>query len=79
MPTARKVEMAEALLARFDRHFFAAGTSGDERQRVAALMVEALTAENVAPMVGLEAAAVSSPRTPGNLLRFLRRRPMKPR
>ena len=79
LPTGRKMEMAEALLARFDRHFFAPGTSGEERRRVAAMMVEGLSAENVAAMVrSLEAVALL-PRTPANLLRFLRGKPLKPR
>jgi GT2 family glycosyltransferase len=72
MPTARKVDIVEALLARFSSHLFAVGTSPEERRRVAALLVEALTAANTP-----ERKRVLTPRTLANLFRFLRKRPLK--
>jgi len=72
MPTDRKVGMVEALLTRFGAQFFAAETSPKERRRVAALLVEALTAANTP-----ERKTVLTPRTFANLLRFLRNRPLK--
>jgi GT2 family glycosyltransferase len=72
MPTDRKVGMVEALLTRFGAQFFAAETSPEERRRVAALLVEALTAANTP-----ERKTVLTPRTFANLLRFLRNRPLK--
>jgi GT2 family glycosyltransferase len=71
MPTDRKVDMVEALLARFGSHFFAAETSPEERRRVAALLVEALTAANTP-----ERNTVLTPRTLANLFRFLRKKPL---
>jgi glycosyltransferase involved in cell wall biosynthesis len=91
LPIARKVELVERLLARFETRFFAAGTSVEERRKVAALMVEALAAGNAsAPLQALEvpvprkaagmpaAPDVAPARTPANLLRFLRKKSLKP-
>jgi GT2 family glycosyltransferase len=72
MPTARKVDMVEALLARFGSHFFAVETSPEEPRRVAALLVEALTAANTP-----ERKTVLAPRTFANLFRLLRKKPLK--
>ena len=72
MPIDSKIDMVEALLARFGSHFFAAETSREERRRVAALLVEALTAANTP-----ERNTILTPRTPANLVRFLRKKPQK--
>jgi hypothetical protein len=84
MPIARKTELVEALLARFEAHYFLAGTSVADRRRVALLIVEAVAAENAAAL--LQAAGsprpaarepVVAPRTPANILRFLLKKPLK--
>jgi GT2 family glycosyltransferase len=72
LPADSKVDMVEALLARFGTQFFAAETSPEGRRRVAALLVEALTAANTP-----ERQTVLTPRTFANLFRFLRNRPLK--
>jgi GT2 family glycosyltransferase len=71
LPTDRKVDMVEALLAGFGSHFFATETPPGERRRVAALLVEALAAAN-----GPEPTTASAPRTFANLFRFLRNKPL---
>ncbi|HZO45238.1 MAG TPA: glycosyltransferase family 2 protein [Xanthobacteraceae bacterium] len=76
LPTARKVEMVDALLDRFGAYFLAEGTSPVERRRIAAVMIDTLTAAN-AP----DPDTVLTPRTLANLARFLRKKPqnLKPR
>jgi hypothetical protein len=90
LPIVRKAELVEALLARFEAHYFVAGTPVADRRRVAVLIVEAVAAENAAALlqaletpVPEKAAAVATahdlpaPRTPANLLRFLRKKRLK--
>jgi GT2 family glycosyltransferase len=72
LPADSKVDLVEALLARFGSQFFAAETSPEQRRRVAALLVEALTAANTP-----ERQTVLAPRTFANLFRFLRNTPLK--
>jgi glycosyltransferase involved in cell wall biosynthesis len=67
LPIARKAEMVGVLLAHFGPVFFGAETSVEERRRLAVLMVEALTARK----------PVAAPRTPANILRFLRKKPLR--
>ncbi len=66
LPAARQAEMVEAMLARFEPGFFAAPTPVEERRRIASLMVGAPARK---PAV--------APRTPANILRFLRKKPLK--
>jgi GT2 family glycosyltransferase len=92
LPFAHKVEMVDGLLARFESSLFTAGASHEERRRVSVLIVEALSAENLAaifrtlhvpesaraPIADTGGAEpVVAPRTPANLYRFLLKKPPK--
>lgn len=71
LPLIRKAEMVSALLEKSGSDFFPEASASDRRTAFATLIVEAVTA----PTAPVTDPVV--PRTPGNLLRFLRRKPLK--